>query len=171
VRESGVEAEFSDFVATRWPRLVRAAILLGCSPTEAEDVVQSALTRCLLSWAPVRRAYDRDAYVHRVLVNTFVDSRRSMSSRELPAEYVPDYAVPDPNTALGVRSAVEQSLGRLNFDQRAAVVLRYYLDLSEQQMSAALGIPPGTVKSRLARGLRALADDPDLSDHTREETR
>jgi DNA-directed RNA polymerase specialized sigma24 family protein len=72
----GVEDEFSEYVAARWPRLVRSAVLLGCSAAEAEDVVQTALTRCLVSWSRVQRADDRDAYVHRVLINTFTSARR-----------------------------------------------------------------------------------------------
>ena len=54
--------EFDEYVATHWPRLVRAAVLLGCTPTEAEDVVQTALVRCLVAWRRVRAADDRDAY-------------------------------------------------------------------------------------------------------------
>jgi len=50
------DEEFTDYVATRWPRLVRSAVLLGASPSEAEDLVQVALTRCLVSWSKVQRA-------------------------------------------------------------------------------------------------------------------
>ena len=60
--------------------------------------------------------------------------------------------------------AVRRSLDRLSPDQRTAVVLRYYAHLSEQQMAHVLGVAPGTVKSRLSRALRLLADDPHLSD-------
>ena len=162
----GVEDEFSEFVVHRWGALVRAAILLGCSPVEAEDVVQSALARCLTSWSRVRRAADRDAYVHRVLVNTFVDTRRPKSSRELPLAEPPADRALDP--APEVRIDVERSLGRLPFDQRVVVVLRYYADLSEHQMTAVLEVPPGTVKSRLARALQALAADPGLQQEVEE---
>ena len=154
-----VEEEFSDFVVPRWTALVRAAVLLGCSPVEAEDIAQSALARCLTSWSKVQRAADRDAYVHRVLVNAFIDARRPKSSRELPVAEVPDAAGP---AADDVRLDVERSLGRLPFDQRTAVVLRYYADLSESQMAVVLGVPPGTVKSRLSRALTSLAADPGL---------
>ena len=58
--------EFTEYVTARWPTLVRSAVLLGCTPSEAEDLVQSALERCLLKWNRVRAAEDRDAYVHRV---------------------------------------------------------------------------------------------------------
>ncbi len=53
--------DFSAFVSARWPRLVRSAILLGCSPAEAEDVVQATFERCLSSWSKVQKAHNRDA--------------------------------------------------------------------------------------------------------------
>jgi len=73
--------EFTEYVTARWPTLVRSAVLLGCTPPEAEDLVQSALERCLLKWNRVRVAEDRDAYVHRVLVNCFRSSRRRYKKR------------------------------------------------------------------------------------------
>ncbi len=154
--------EFGEYVAARWPRLVRAAVLLGCTPHEAEDVVQSALTRCLVKWSRVSRADDRDAYVHRILVNTFVDHRRRMWRRELPTEHLPDHALADGSLAVIDQIGVDRALAGLVEDQRIAVVLRYYLDLSEAQMAAVLGVAPGTVKSRLSRALAALGADANL---------
>lgn len=167
-RDTGDDAEFDDFVAARWQRLVRAAVLLGCSSHEAEDVVQTALTRCLVTWSRVRRADDRDAYVYRVLVNTFTDSRRRLWRGEQPTEHLPERADDrddDPTRDVLVRDSVDRALARLTADQRAAVVLRYYAHLSEVQMASVLGVAPGTVKSRLSRALAALALDPDLADH------
>jgi RNA polymerase sigma-70 factor (sigma-E family) len=159
------DAEFGDFVAARWQRLVRAAVLLGCSPQEAEDVVQTALTRCLVKWGRVRRADDRDAYVYRVVVNTFTDARRRRWSAERPTEDLPERADDgDATTQVDDRDAVVRALTSLTPEQRAAVVLRYYAGLSEVQMAQALAIAPGTVKSRLSRALAALAVDPALED-------
>jgi DNA-directed RNA polymerase specialized sigma24 family protein len=95
--------------------------------------------------------------VHRVLVNTFVDTTRRRSRGKVPV------ASPTDVVLLGadhdVRLDIERALGRLTTEQRIVVVLRYYLDLSERQAAPVLGVPPGTVKSRLARGLAALAGD------------
>ena len=157
------DTEFDEYVAARWPRLVRAAVLLGCSHHEAEDIVQSTLTRCLVKWSQVRRAKDRDAYVNRILVNTLIDSRRRRWTAEKPSDRVPDDSAPDGQVEVDLRDAVDRSLARLNADQRVAVVLRYYLNLTEQQMATVLGVAPGTVKSRLSRALQALAADPDLA--------
>lgn len=167
VRQVGMRdrsaVEFGEYAAARWPRLVRAAVLLGCTPHEAEDVVQSALVRCLLHWSRVRTADDRDAYVHRVLVNTLADTHRRRSRSELPAAHLPDRSVSDGTGLVDDRDALDRSLARLTVEQREAVVLRYYLHLTEQQMARALGVAPGTVKSRLSRALAALAADPALA--------
>lgn len=155
--------EFGEYVAARWPRLVRAAVLLGCTPHEAEDVVQTALTRCLVKWSKVQRADDRDAYVHRILVNTFIDQRRRMWRREVPTETLPDTVVADAATVTVDAVGLDRALAALGRDQRIAVVLRYYLDLTEAQMASVLGVAPGTVKSRLSRALTALGADANLS--------
>lgn len=156
--------EFSEYVAARWPRLVRSAVLLGCSPAEAEDVVQTALMRCLVDWRKVERADDRDAYVHRILVNTFTSSRRRHWTREHATARMPETPSHDHTVAIDTADAVLRSLERLNRDQRTAVVLRYYAHLSEQQMAAVLGVATGTVKSRLSRALKVLAEDPHLAE-------
>ncbi|MFN7150113.1 MAG: SigE family RNA polymerase sigma factor [Microthrixaceae bacterium] len=156
--------EFSEYVAARWSRLVRAAVLLGCSPAEAEDVVQAALMRCLVHWRKVERADDRDAYVHRILVNTFTSSRRRRWTGEQATSHVPETPSPDHTVAIDTTDAVLRSLSRLNRDQRTVVVLRYYGYLSEQQMADTLGVATGTVKSRLSRALKVLADDSDLAE-------
>ncbi|MDP9822838.1 SigE family RNA polymerase sigma factor [Nocardioides massiliensis] len=156
--------EFSQFVAARWSRLVRAAVLLGCSPAEAEDVVQTALMRCLVHWRKVQRADDRDGYVHRVLFNTFTSSRRRRWTGERATADLPDTPNPDQTAAVDTTDVVLRSLDRLNGDQRTVVVLRYYAHLSEHQTAAALGVATGTVKSRLSRALKVLAEDPHLAE-------
>lgn len=151
-----LEIEFTEMVNSRWAILVRSAMLLGCPPAEAEDVVQSALTRCYQNWRQVRRADSPHAYVHRVLVNTFIDRTRRRSYGEMPvAEPVRSDAV-GRATDLDLRMDLEGALRALPEAQRIVVVMRYYLDLSERETADALGVPAGTVKSRLARGLAAL---------------
>jgi RNA polymerase sigma-70 factor (sigma-E family) len=159
-----VDEEFSLFVAERWSTLIRAARLIGCSPSEAEDLVQSALVKCFVSWSRVRRADDRDAYVYRVLLNTHRSARRGMSSRERPADLSQVVHRDAPADAAEVSTSVERALARLTPQARQVVVLRYYVDLSERQTADALGIPAGTVKSRLARALAQLSEDPSLAD-------
>lgn len=89
------DVEFGDFVAERWDRLVRTAVLLGCQTAEAEDVAQSTLERCLRKWRYIQRADDTDAYVHRILINTLAGSRRRRWNGERPTGHIPDHASPD----------------------------------------------------------------------------
>jgi RNA polymerase sigma-70 factor (sigma-E family) len=163
-RASGIDEEFSLFVAERWTSLVRAGRLIGCSASEAEDLAQTALVKCYVSWSRVQAADDRDAYVYRVLVNAHRSAMRRMSSRETPADV--SRARRDEATAdsAELSTSVERALARLAPQAREVVVLRYYVDLSERQTADALGIPAGTVKSRLARALAQLSEDPSLAD-------
>jgi len=156
--------DFSEYVAARWPRLVRSAVLLGCAHTEAEDLVQTTLERCLLQWNKVQRADDRDAYVHRVLVNTFTSSRRRRWTGEKPTAVLPDRPGHDDTTGVDLTDTVVRALDQLTTDHRTAVVLRYYAHLSEEQMATVLGVATGTVKSRLSRALKNLAQDPQLAE-------
>lgn len=155
--------DFSEFVADRWQRLVRSAVLLGCAPAEAEDLVQTTLERCLMKWRHVSRADDRDAYVHRMLLNAFTSSRRRRWTQERPTERTADGVVADQTGRVDESDAVLRALARLGHDQRAVVVLRYYEHLTERQTASVLGVAVGTVKSRLSRALRTLAADPTLA--------
>lgn len=148
--------DFSTYVAQRRTRLVRTAVLLGCPRADAEDVVQAALLKCYRSWRKVSRADHPDAYVHRVLVNTLADARRRRWNGELPTEALPDKAAAHDETwASGI--AVRHALARMRPEQREVLVLRFWADLSERDTAAALGVAPGTVKSRISRALAALA--------------
>lgn len=150
------DADYTTYVRARWDPLVRSAVLLGCSPTEAEDIVQTTLTRCYSGWAKVQAADVPDAYVYRTLLNCLAKSRRRRWWSETPTERLPDLLVDDPADAVAQRASVLAALNELSESHRAVVVLRYYGDLSERQVADALGIPPGTVKSRLSRGLEQL---------------
>lgn len=158
------EEDFSAYAGARWPALVRSAVLLGSSLAEAEDLAQATLVRCFLAWSKVRRARDRDAYVYRILVNCYRDSRRRRWWAEKPTAQVPDHRQPDPTEEIDTADAVARALARLSAPNREAVVLRYYVHLGEQQIAEVLRIAPGTVKSRLARALAQLSTDADLAD-------
>lgn len=155
--------DFARYVAQRWPALLRIAIGLGCSADEAQDVVQSALVKCYVSWARVTRAENRDAYVARVLINAHRDAWRRRGAR--PTDVVADGAVPDRQRAYEAADLVHRALAGLTDGQRQALVLRYWLDLTEADIATALGVARGTVKSRLSRALAVLAENPDLHDH------
>jgi RNA polymerase sigma-70 factor (sigma-E family) len=160
----GKDEEFAEFAAARWARLVRSAVLLGCSPAEAEDLAQTALVRCYVAWPRVTAARDRDAYAYRILLNCHRDSRRRHWWRERPTEELPETPSADRTGTSDVVVDVERALSRLSTPAREAVVLRYFMHLSEQEMAAVLGVAPGTVKSRLSRALAELSRDDSLAD-------
>ncbi len=159
------EEEFPAYMRVRWPSLVRSAVLLGCSPHDAEDLAQTVLARCFVSWAKVAQADDRDAYVYRVLVNAHTDSRRRHWWKERPSAEPPECEVTDDATGpVDISDAVERALGGLSQAHRAVVVLRFYAGLSEEQTATTLGVPVVTIKSRTSRGLKQLARSKHLAD-------
>jgi RNA polymerase sigma-70 factor (sigma-E family) len=157
------DEDFSTYVAARWVSLVRVGVYLGCTPTEAEDLVQSTLMRCYRSWSRVRRADRVDAYVHRALVTTLAKSRRRLWRGELPTAELPDVPQGDALATSDARADLQRALGRLSPDHRTVLVLRFVGDLTEQQTADVLDVPLGTVKSRVARALAAI-DQRDLTE-------
>lgn len=175
------DAEFSAYAAARWPSLVRAALLLGCSPADAEDLAQRALIKTWSAWRRVREAAEPDSYVYRILLNTRATDRRRRWHGEHPTEELPEpggpgtssVAVgPDPATRLATREAVVAALRTLPRGQQEVLVLRFVADLTERATADALGVAVGTVKSRTARALAALEGslDPDTLTSTTGET-
>jgi len=158
------DEEFSAYAGVRWPALFRSAVLLGCTVQDAEDLAQTALMRCYVSWAKVTKADDRDAYVYRILVNAYHDSRRRRWWGEKPAAVMPEQVEADATTRVDAADAVGRALACLSQANREVVVLRYYAHLNDQQIAEALNIAPGTVKSRLSRALTHLSTDANLSD-------
>jgi RNA polymerase sigma-70 factor (sigma-E family) len=162
------EAEYAGFVAERWSSLVRAAVFLGAASHEAEDVAQATLLLCYRKWERVRAADDREAYVYRMLLNVLRSDRRSAwwrhRSRHPVSEVLTEAAVADAAEATALADAVHRAMLSLSKEQREVVVLRYFVQLSEAQTAAALGIRPGTVKSRLSRSLARLSIDQHLVD-------
>lgn len=157
------DEDFSTFVAARWASLVRVGVYLGCSPSEAEDLVQTTLLRCYRAWPRIRRAHRVDAYVHRALVTSLTKSRRRLWRGEVPSAELPDHPGPEATAGSDARADLGRALGRLSPDHRAVLVLRFVGDLTEQQTADALGVPLGTVKSRVSRALAAI-DQRDLAE-------
>ncbi|MGY0062296.1 SigE family RNA polymerase sigma factor [Streptomyces sp. LZ34] len=154
------DEEFREFVTTRWPRLLRTAYLLSGEQHAAEDLVQSALIRVYVAWRRVRDADEPDAYVRRVLVNEHARRYRRRLKEFLsigPGDSA-HWQVPDRDriALADDREMLRQALAQLPPRQRQAVVLRYWEDLSESQVAAAMGCSVGTVKSQAAKGLTKL---------------
>jgi RNA polymerase sigma-70 factor (sigma-E family) len=159
------DEEFRKFMRGRWPAMVRLAYGLTGDLGHAEDVAQAAFARAYASWARVARTGDPDAYVRRIVIN----ENHSRFRRRRVAENLVD-AVPEPSgqraadaaDALSDSEALLKALRRLGPRQRAVLVLRFWMDMSEAETAAALGCSVGTVKSQASRALAALRGSAEL---------
>ncbi|MDR2985739.1 MAG: SigE family RNA polymerase sigma factor [Nocardiopsaceae bacterium] len=146
---------FEDFVNARGQALQRFGYLLTSDWALAEDLVQTALSRAYPRWSRIQGDAP-DAYVRKVMVNTWSSWWRRRWRGELPAAFLPDVAAGDAYAAVDRRHAVASALAGLPRRQRLVLVLRYNEDLSERQVSEMLGISIGTVKSQTAKALATL---------------
>ena len=131
--------------------------------TDAADAAQDALVAIVRGLPRFDGRSRFSTWAYRVAVNVCLDELRRRKRRPEPTDdelmgRVRDDAVPM-DTTVGNRLDVDAALARLPADFRAAVVLRDLCDLDYAEIADALGIPPGTVRSRIARGRAALAAD------------
>ncbi|TCO51735.1 RNA polymerase sigma-70 factor (ECF subfamily) [Kribbella antiqua] len=149
-------AEMAALYRRTWPRLIGVLVSIGGSRADAEEVAQDAYVKLLGRWDSIRRYDDPEAWVRAVAVRTLVSRlRRQQVARRALAKLTGRPAVvrgPD-GDALDVAAA----LARITPAQRAVVVLHHVMDLPVEQIAEELQLPPGTVKSRLARARQALA--------------
>ena len=150
----GTDAEFVAFMAARSSQLYRSAYLLTTTTHGAEDLMQTALAKAYAAWPRVRRADDPVAYVHGILLKTFLSERRRRSSSELPVAEQPDASSHDPDPT--DRLALAAALARLSPTDRAVVVLRFWEDRTVAQTAQDLGLTEPAVKNRSLRALREL---------------
>jgi RNA polymerase sigma-70 factor (sigma-E family) len=152
---------FRDYVAARQRALLRTARMLTGNQHTAEDLVQAALERVWPRWSRIVRDGDPDAYVRRVLVNTYSTWWRRKWRSETPTSKLPDVAAPDEFADADLADALRRLLPTLTPRQKAVVVLRFYEDLSEAATAEVLGCSVGTVKSQTSKALarlRTMAD-------------
>jgi RNA polymerase sigma-70 factor (sigma-E family) len=157
---------FQAYVVGRSPALLRTAYLLTGNRADAEDLLQTALAKTYLAWDRIREREALDGYVRRVLVTTQTSFWRRKRPEALYDE-LPESAGRDALADADLHDALWTALGRLSRKQRAAVVLRYYEDLSEAETARVLGVSVGTVKSTTSRALTLLRTDPTLRDDPR----
>jgi RNA polymerase sigma-70 factor (sigma-E family) len=147
------DASFESFVRARLPALLRFAYAVCGDPHTAADLVQDALERTGLHWGRIDRTGDAEAYVRRAIINGRTSRWRKLR-RESLVDVVPERAPDDDRHHHD--DTLWQLLATLPRRQRAVLVLRYYEDMSEQQIAATLGCAPGTVKSQASKGLAKL---------------
>ena len=158
--------EFRDFVAGRGAALSRSAYLLTGDHHLAEDLLQTALSRCAAHWRRVASG-NPEAYVRRCIINERTSWwRRRRYAVEVPLPETGDWDGPatagDEMEAVVRRRMVLAALARLAPRQRAVIVLRFFEDVSEAGTAEALGCSVGTVKSQThaaLANLRSLAPE------------
>jgi RNA polymerase sigma-70 factor (sigma-E family) len=162
--QPGTDAEFSEFMYGRWSGLVRLGYGLTGDQGLAEDLAQTALAKAYASWPRVRRAADPDAYLRRIMINA---NRSTFRKRRVPEQLTGrplDFGIADPTARHDDRSALIAALLSLPPGQRAIVVLRYWMDMTETEVAATLRCSVGNVKSQASRALAKLRMSADLAD-------
>jgi RNA polymerase sigma-70 factor (sigma-E family) len=156
------DEEFVAFVRARGRALARTATLVAGDPVAGEDLLQTALAQTYVRWRRGADIEDLERYVRVVLVRAHISWRRRLSSTEHPHDLPPEeVAGPDIAERMVQRGVLLDALRQLPPKQRAALVLRFFDDLSEADTAAALGCSAGSVKQHTSRGLarlRALLD-------------
>jgi len=145
--------------------LLRSALALtGGNRADAEDLVQATLIKAYQAWDRINDLAAVDTYVRRAMVNTHISGWRKRRVDEYPTDEIPDQPSADPSEERDLRDVVQRALDRLPRQMRAAVMLRYYDDMTEPEVAAALGVTVGTVKSTVARAVAKLREDEKLLD-------
>ncbi len=161
VTEATVEPDRStmaDLYARHVPAGIRLAYLLTGDRHQAEDLAHDAFVRCVGRFNHLRAHAAFDAYLRRAIVNLHTSglrrrrTERAWLAREGAAEVRRTASMPD----VGATEDLWRALATLPARQRAALVLRYYEDLSEHDAATALGCSVAAVKSLVARGSEAV---------------
>ena len=156
---AGDHEAFSELGRLWVDKLYAIAFLILRDPERAGDATQEALVAC---WRDIRglRDPDRfDSWLRRILVRScYREARQARVRRrmELRAAPLGLGESPDPASALADRDQIERGFRYLDAEQRALIALYFYAGLSLQETADALGLPVGTVKSRLHRTTQTL---------------
>ncbi|MEV7387215.1 MULTISPECIES: SigE family RNA polymerase sigma factor [unclassified Streptomyces] len=157
---------FASYVRARQPVLLRTARSLTANPSDAEDLLQTALAKTYVAWERIEDHRALDGYVRRALLNTRTSQWRKRRVDEFVCDELPEpepvAGADDPAERQALHDAMWRAIMKLPARQRAMVVLRYYEDLSEVQTAEVLGVSVGTVKSAVSRALGKLREDPEL---------
>jgi len=151
------DSAFEAFVRANATGLLRTAFLLTGSHHAAEDLLQDTLTALYPRWERVDKADAPLAYVRKSVANRFLSGKRLRSSHESPMWELPDgWDGRDLGEAVADRQMLWQMLGTLPERQRVAIVMRYFHDLTDQQIADLLECRLASVRSLISRGVGAM---------------
>jgi RNA polymerase sigma-70 factor, ECF subfamily len=154
--QRGSAEAFAELFRRHWPRAHRAAWLVVHDATAAEDVAQEAFLAAVRSLDRFDRRRPFGPWLHRIVVNRAIDYARARELRREVADLGVEIAAVDRSQAPG--EDVLAALAALPPDQRAVIVMRHLLGFTPGEIASALGLPRGTVNSRLRRGLDGLQE-------------
>lgn len=153
---NGDRAAFEHLARESYDRLYALARRIVGDPSDAEDVTQEALLQAWRELPRLREPERFDAWLTKLLVHACYDLLRGRRRREARVPWiVPNAAGPDP-VGIEERERLEAAFARLSPEHRAVLALHFYRDLSAVEIAGLLGVPEGTVNSRLYYGTRAL---------------
>lgn len=163
------DEQFAEFVRANTAALLRTGYLLTRDGGEAEELVQDSLVWLYPRWQQVRAAEHQLAYVRKAVVNRFLAGKRRMSATEIRFDptlerFSEQPAQRDEAAEVDERMAVWQALGQLSERQRAAIVLRFFHDLPDDEVAQVLECRVGTVRSLISRSLSALRSRGNFAD-------
>jgi len=156
---NGDHDAFTALAADAFDRLHRTARLILRSDDLAADAVQEALVSAWIHIRAVRDPDRFDGWLHRLVVRAcYHEARRNRRHGVVEIRVTTLGAKSEPDAAglAADRDQLERGFRRLSPEQRAALVVHYYLGMTEREAANILDIPVGTVKSRLSRAVRAL---------------
>ncbi len=155
---SGDHDAFALLAEAAFPRLNGIAQLIIRDRELARDAVQESLIRAWRDLPGLRDPDRFDAWLHRIAVRTSLNATRRRGRRPIEVEISPldEPGVADASLLFADRDLLEGALRRLAPDGRAVIVLHFYVGLSLPETAAILGVPLGTVKSRLHRSLAVM---------------
>lgn len=152
------DAGFSEYVAAHADQVRFTAYLLCGDWHEAEDLAQAAFVRLYLVWGRIDRTEPINAYVRKIVTRAYLNERRRLWRKLERLTSAPPEPPSAPAPAPEQRMLVMWALAQVPRRQRAALVLRYWEDLSLVDTADVLGCSVGNVKSQCARGLQRLRE-------------
>jgi RNA polymerase sigma factor (sigma-70 family) len=153
---------FEEFVGARLTAILRYAIVVAWDRDLAEDITQNVLARAQPRWDRISRTGVPELYVKRMILNEFLSWRRRREARVIvvPGDRLESLSapLPDPAERLGDRDTMMRLIALLSPKQRAVIALRFYEDMSIDEIAELTGARPTTVRTHLTRALTALRE-------------
>ena len=155
----GQATAFEDYVRAHQRDLVRLAYVLTGDESWAEELTQAVLVKAFLRWRRIARSGSPHAYVRRMLINFNLDRIRSegrhcVAERKLVASA--ETEMPDTIQEVIDRQALNGALQQLSATMRAILVLTFYMDLSDTEISECIGLKESSVRASRSRALETL---------------